>query len=137
MTNERKGECSMETIKEKILSRIPKMTRKRALIGSIIALALIVLLPVSISLAKSGTLEAMTLTTQEYEEKIVAVGLLQLEQETSITAEVSGVVQSVNGQEGDVFLAGSVILQIDDKDQGFSLEENKPPIWMLRPSMII
>lgn len=115
----------METIKETILSRIPKLTRKKALIAILILLILIVALLVSINVAKSGTLEAMTLASQDYEEKIVAVGLLQLEQETSLTAEVSGVVEVVNGKEGDLFPAGSVIIQIDDKDQGFSLEEKQ------------
>lgn len=69
--------------------------------------------------------EAMTIRSQKYEEKIVAVGQLQLVNETTLISEVSGEVLSVGAEEGDVILADSIIISINDSDQNFQLEQKK------------
>lgn len=67
----------------------------------------------------------MTIKLQKYEEKIVAAGQLQLAKETTLIAEVSGEVQAIGAEEGDVVSAGSIIISINDSDRGFQLEQKK------------
>lgn len=71
------------------------------------------------------SIESLTIKPQSYEEKIIAVGLLGLAQETSLTAEVSGVVKAVSAKPGDPISAGERLIEIDDQDQGFQLAEKQ------------
>ena len=70
-------------------------------------------------------MQAMTVTASDYEEKIVAAGLLQMAQETSLTAEVSGVVDAVLAKDGDLLTAGSILVHIDDQSQTFQTDTSK------------
>jgi multidrug efflux pump subunit AcrA (membrane-fusion protein) len=69
--------------------------------------------------------EAMTVEPQKYEEKIIAVGQLQLAKETTLVSEVDGEIQTIGADEGSVISAGSVIISIRNTDLDFELEQKK------------
>ena len=77
------------------------------------------------SIGNKNEAEAITIQMQSYEEKIVAVGQLQLARETTLISEVSGEIQSINATDGDIISADSVIISINDSDQDFQLEQKK------------
>jgi len=93
-----------------------------AVIVLIIAVFFIIFL---LSRGNGDDAEVITIQSQTYEEKIVAVGQLQLVNETTLISEVSGEVLSVGAEEGDVILADSIIILISDSDQNFQLEQKK------------
>lgn len=73
----------------------------------------------------SGVVEAITLEPQDYQDKLVAVGQLQLTDETTLVSEVTGEVVTVGAEEGDIISAGSIIIFINDADQDYQLEQKK------------
>jgi len=94
----------------------------------ITAIILIIAVTFVVFLLSRGTrdeVEAITVQSQEYEEKIVAVGQLQLANETTLISEVSGEILSIGAEEGDVLLADSIMISINDSDQNFQLEQKK------------
>lgn len=72
-----------------------------------------------------GEVEAITVEPQKYQEKIIAVGQLQLAKETTLVSEVSGEIQTVGAEEGAVLSAGSIIISIRNDDLKFQLEQKK------------
>jgi multidrug resistance efflux pump len=73
----------------------------------------------------SGGVETMTIEPQNYQEKLVAVGQLQLADETTLVSEVTGEVATVGAEEGDIISEGSIIIFINDTDQDYQLEQKK------------
>ena len=69
--------------------------------------------------------ETIKIKKQNYEEKIVAVGQLQLARETTLIAEVSGEIETIGAKEGDIIPEESVIISIDDSDQAFQMKQKK------------
>lgn len=100
------------------------MTRKKLI--AVAGFAVPVILAVFLLSGKNGNeVEAITVRLQKYEEKIVAVGQLQLAKETTMISEVSGEIKAIGAEDGDVIPAGSVIISIDDTDRDFQLEQKK------------
>lgn len=105
-------------------TKFSKLSKRKKIL--VVALAAIVLVSL-FSLGGGGNdgMQAMTVTASDYEEKIVAAGLLQMAQETSLTAEVSGVVDAVLAKDGDLLTAGSILVHIDDQSQTFQTDTSK------------
>lgn len=112
-------------MKNKIWTMFASMSKKRKIIAGAVTLVVLIALTSAISGGAGNQMEGMALQKIDYEEKIVAAGLLQLAQETSLTAEVSGVVDAVLAKDGDILTAGSILIHIDDQDQSFQTEERK------------
>ena len=60
-----------------------------------------------------------------YTEKVLAVGQMGLEGETTLIAKVSGTVQSLGGKDGEILPEGSLLLSIYDPDQAFLLAQKE------------
>ncbi len=99
-------------------------TKKKVLA---IAFALLVLVFVFFLLEKNNSdgAESMTIQLQKYDERIVAVGQLQLTKETTLVSEISGEVIAVAAKEGDTVSAGAIIITIADLDRDYQLEQKK------------
>lgn len=69
--------------------------------------------------------ETITIQPQKYEEKIIAVGQLRLEKETSLISEVSAEIQTVGAAAGDIVPAGTLIIALNHTDEDFQLEQKK------------
>lgn len=72
-----------------------------------------------------GGEEALAVKPQEYTEKIVATGLVQLAKETKLVAEVSGIVKNIGIDDGNSVSAGAVILSIDSLDLEYELKQKE------------
>ena len=59
--------------------------------------------------------EAIVVSEEAFTEKIVAIGQLGLQQETSIIAEVSGEVQSVTVKDGENISTGAIFIEIENQ----------------------
>lgn len=107
-----------------IWTRKINWTKKKRLtvIGLVIAVIFVFFL---LNGRKSGEVEAIAIEPQKYEEKIVAVGQLQLAKETTLVSEVSGEIQAIGAEEGEVVSAGSIIISIRNSDLDFQLEQKK------------
>jgi len=98
---------------------------KRKRIALILLIIAIIAALFLLSRDKNYDAETITVQMQNYEEKIVAVGQLQLARETSLISEVSGEIQSIIAEDGDVISADSIIISINGSDQNFQLEQKK------------
>jgi multidrug efflux pump subunit AcrA (membrane-fusion protein) len=83
----------------------------------------LVILTIILFPSRADSAESITIEAKDYDEKIVAVGLLQFTNETSFKAEVSGAIKSITVEEGAFISAGSILIEFDDANQGFQLEE--------------
>lgn len=105
-------------------AKFSKLSKRNRIVVGAVAIAIVVSL-FSFGGDGSDGMQAMTITAADYEEKIVAAGLLQMAQETSLTAEVSGVVDAVLAKDGDLLTAGSILVHIDDQSQTFQTDTSK------------
>ncbi len=98
---------------------------KRKQIALIILIISVFFFIFLLSRGNSGDAATFTVQSQKYEEKIVAVGQLQLAKETTLISEVSGEILTIGAEEGDIISADSIIISINDSDQNFQLEQKK------------
>lgn len=68
-----------------------------------------------IILNRPEPVEVLAIKEQPYSEKIIAVGQLKPEQETTLIAEVSGTIKSFVGAEGDIISSGTVLVEIENQ----------------------
>jgi len=97
--------------------------RKKLAAGGVIILVIAV--AAFFILNDDKSIEAVKAMSGPYTEKIVAVGQLGLSQETTLVSEVSGTVREITMQEGGTLNAGSVLIQIDEGDLAYQLEERE------------
>jgi len=97
------------------------MKKKWIGIGGLVLLVLVVFL---IKSAGNGV-EALRIEKKDYEEKILAVGRLHLEQEISLVAEVRGKVVFLGAREGDTLSAGAILLKMEDEEKGYLLKDKE------------
>lgn len=67
----------------------------------------------------------LELKERPYGEKVLAVGQMGLEGETTLIAKVAGTVQSLGGKDGEILPEGSLLLSIYDPDQAFLLAQKE------------
>lgn len=89
--------------------------------GLVLILAAAVLIP----RLGSGKEQSFQVAARDYSETIVASGVLQLEEETDLIAEVSGQVETVHAQNGEALSAGSVLISIASPNSLLDLEAAK------------
>ncbi len=98
-----------------------KWSRKKTWIA---AAALLVLAISFFMFPKEGEgYDYLELKEGPYTEKVLAVGQMGLQGETSIIAQVRGTVQSLGGKDGETLPEGSLLLSIYDPDHEFLLAE--------------
>jgi len=64
----------------------------------------------------------LRVTARDYSETVVASGVLKLEEETDLVAEVSGTVEAFYAQAGDAVTAGAILLSIGSPDNQLDLD---------------
>lgn len=101
------------------------MTKQRWIIAAVLVILAVACLLVFTNRMGDGDVDAIAVSSEDYEEKIVAVGQMQLAREATLFAEVSGEILSLGAQEGDVISAGAILISIDDSGQSFQLEQKK------------
>jgi multidrug efflux pump subunit AcrA (membrane-fusion protein) len=69
--------------------------------------------------------ESFNIVPQKYEEKILSVGNLNLENETSLKSKVSGIIKYIAVEEGGKLNEGDTLIEIDDVDQALLIEQKK------------
>ena len=104
---------------------IMSWTKKKKWALVFVTVTLVFVLFLLIKQSNSDGSEAIVIQSQNYEEKIVAAGQLQLANETTLVSEVEGEIQFIGAEEGDTISAGAIIISIDDSDQSFQLEQKK------------
>jgi multidrug efflux pump subunit AcrA (membrane-fusion protein) len=102
----------------------PKTKGRKAFIV-LILLSCVVFAALKLVSGAMGAEETLSVKPQKYEEKIVATGLLQLEKETELVAEVSGIVKNIEIDDGISVSAGAVILSIDSSDLEYELKQKE------------
>ncbi|MDD3169201.1 MAG: efflux RND transporter periplasmic adaptor subunit [Eubacteriales bacterium] len=100
-------------------------TKKSGIIAAGLVITVAVCIPLLLNRVDDGEVDALAVSLQYYEEKIVAAGQLQLAREATLIAEVSGEILSIGAEEGDIISAGSAIISIDDSGQSYQLEQKK------------
>lgn len=104
----------------KIRSAVFK-TKKR----KYMALAGIILLAVAFAFAwgkAPGEEKVFRVAARDYSETVIASGILKLEEETDLVAEVSGLVDVVGAQAGDTVSAGAILVSIESQDNRLDLD---------------
>ena len=100
-----------------------KWSRKKTWIA---AAALLVLAISFFMFPKEGEgYDYLELKEGPYTEKVLAVGQMGLQGETSIIAQVRGTVQSLGGKDGETLPEGSLLLSIYDPDHEFLLAQKE------------
>ena len=90
------------------------LPKKKAVIGGavfFVALAAILVFIIS----RPEPIEAYSVTERPYAEKIIAVGQLGLEQETTLIAQVNGIIERVTIQEGATLSSGALLMEIENQ----------------------
>ncbi len=67
----------------------------------------------------------LELKERPYGEKVLAVGQMGLEGETTLIAKVAGTVLSLGGKDGEILPEGNLLLSIYDPDQAFLLAQKE------------
>ena len=67
----------------------------------------------------------LELKERPYGEKVLAVGQMGLEGETTLIATVAGTVLSLGGKDGEILPEGNLLLSIYDPDQAFLLAQKE------------
>lgn len=91
-----------------------KLKNKKALI----ALALVIFVSIAVIFFltnRHGGVEAFVVSEAPFAEKIIAIGQLGLEQETTLIAEVSGRVEATHTKEGQTTSSGAILLEIENQ----------------------
>ena len=104
-----------------MIQKIRALSRKTK-ITVISGITAVLFIAVFLVVQNGGGIPAMRIEPQDYEEKIVAVGSLELAQETSLTAEVSGTVQSITAAEGETVSSGALLIELAHEDREFQLQ---------------
>jgi len=90
------------------------LKNKRTLL--IIALILIIIVAAIIFLAnKNEPVTVFSVNEEPYTEKIIAVGQLGLEQETTLVAEVNGTVDKLMASPGETITSGALLIEIENQ----------------------
>lgn len=100
-----------------------KWTKKKIMVGAIIGL-LIIFFFIFFN-GKNVGADYMKVTEQDYVEKIVAVGQLGMENQTSVVAQVSGKIESIGADPGETVSAGSILISIENLDQKSLTDQKK------------
>lgn len=69
--------------------------------------------------------EAVVLKEAPYQERVVAVGQLALARETTLIAEVGGIVEEIAAAEGTTLTAGALLIGIEEGDAAYQLAERE------------
>lgn len=81
-----------------------------------IALALVILVASIVFFAtRDEPLTIFSVTEEPYTEKIIAVGQLGLEQETTLVAEVNGTIERLMVSPGETILSGGLLIEIENQ----------------------
>ena len=95
-----------------MISTILKSKRSLMIIGLII----IILVATIIFFAnRDEPVEVMSVKEAPYTEKIIAVGQLGLEQETTLVAEVNGTIERIMAKPGESVSSGSLLIEIENQ----------------------
>lgn len=82
----------------------------------IIVLAIIVLIAAIIFFTtRAEPVQVISVKEEPYTEKIIAVGQLGLEQETTLVAEVNGTIERVTVKPGESIILGNLIIEIENQ----------------------
>lgn len=98
---------------------------KKKILAVVTFIAILIFVLFLLGFGNSEKAEVLLVQPQSYKEKIVAVGQLQLANETTLISEVSGEIQNIGAQEGDTISAGAIIISVNGSDQEDQLEQKK------------
>lgn len=118
----------VKDIKNKIMEHVSKINKEKWIgkKGIYVAVAGLLILFIFIFFGGSNSgSDYIEVKEQEYVEKIVAVGQLGMENQTSIISQVNGKVDYIGADEGETVSSGAVIISIYNSDQGFQTEQSK------------
>jgi membrane fusion protein (multidrug efflux system) len=89
--------------------------KKTVMVAALFFLILMAFIFAAFFLTRPAPVEAYRVTEKPYAEKIIAVGQLGLEQETTLVAEVNGTVKNVSIKEGDILSSGLLLIEIENQ----------------------
>lgn len=89
-----------------------KLKNKR-IVSALVVLGLIAVFLIFFAIRGNAPVEAFIVSEGPFSEKIVAIGQLGLEQETTLVAEVSGNIDGVYASESQTVNRGSILLEIE------------------------
>lgn len=95
-------------------------TKKRKYIAAA-GISLLVIAAVFVFGRGSAADKSFKVTARDYSETVVASGVLRLEEETDLVAEVSGSVESLSAQDGDVVSGGAILISVESQDNPLDL----------------
>ncbi len=98
---------------------------KRRKYGILAGAALILAAAILVQGRGSGKDTSFLVAARDYSETVVASGVLTLEEETDLIAEVAGEVESVHAQNGDEIAASSVLISIASQNNLLDLDAAK------------
>lgn len=90
------------------------LKNKKFLIASSLAVILLIVVIVFF-VSKDATVAVFTVNEEPYTEKIIAVGQLGLEQETTLVAETNGTIEKFLAKPGETIALGSLLIQIENQ----------------------
>ena len=95
-----------------MISTILKSKRALLIIGLII---IITIAAIIFFVSRSEPTPVFSVTEEPYTEKIIAVGQLGLEQETTLVAEVNGTVDKFMANPGETITSGNLLIEIENQ----------------------
>lgn len=119
---------SLADIRQKAKQETGLLKNKKWTKGKAITIGLIGLLVIFLFVffnGKNSGSDYIKVGEQDYVEKIVAVGQLGMENQTSLVSQVSGKINYIGAEAGGTVSAGSIILSIENPEQTAQTEQKK------------